>query len=161
MKKAGKPKKELPTEVFEDHYEVEVGDVCIELTHYGGHKVDASVVWLPQEKVLFAGDLIFEGRYPYILSSDVPRWVEVLDQLPSYGAEVILPGHGTICTEFEIAILKDYLTDTWQRTSDPIAQGHTLEETLADPDYLRDDTWLRENLYQPNIEFMYQQLSET
>lgn len=75
---AKRPKREQPTETFESEQVVEVGGVRFELTHKGGHKVDASVVWLPEQRVLFPGDLVFEGRFPYMLQSDVPTWMDAL-----------------------------------------------------------------------------------
>jgi len=61
---AKRPDREQPTETFESEQVVEIGGVRFELMHKGGHKVDASVVWLPEQKVLFPGDLVFEGRFP-------------------------------------------------------------------------------------------------
>ena len=156
-----KPKRELPTETFEDQHQMKVGEVRIELTHTGGHKPDSSIVWLPEEKVLFPGDELFEGRYPFMLSSNVPVWIEVLKKLPSFGAEVVLPGHGTLCGEKEIALLLDYMEKTWERTSDHVSKGHSLEETLADEDFPRIENWLREGLREKNIELMYGQLAES
>ncbi|TES93379.1 MAG: MBL fold metallo-hydrolase [Anaerolineales bacterium] len=157
---AKRPKGEQPTETFESEQVVEIGGVRFELTHKGGHKVDASVVWLPEQRILFPGDLVFEGRYPYMLQSDVPTWMDALRWLPSFGAEVILPGHGTLCGDKEVALQLEYMEATWNCTADHVRQGHGLKKTLNDPDYPRYEGWLRENLFEKNIEVMYEQLKE-
>ena len=64
----------LPDQVFEDRCEGDMGGVKYKVIHLGGHTPDLSVVWLPESKVLFASDLIFQGRYPYIFDADIPTW---------------------------------------------------------------------------------------
>jgi cyclase len=155
---AKRTKKAQPTETFEGRQTVEVGGVGMELIHKGGHKVDALVVWLPESKVLFAGDLIFEGRYPWMGESHIPTWMEALRWLPSLGATVIVPGHGALCGYEAVTRQLAYMEATWERTAEHIAQGHGLKKTLNDPDYARNEDWIREKLFKKNIELMYRQL---
>jgi cyclase len=149
----------LPTEVFEDHRDLEIGGVGIEVIHFGAHTPGSAVVWLPEAKVLFAGDLIFEGRYPYVLDADVPALVAALKRLPNFGAETIVPGHGLLCGEMEIAALVDYLETTWALTADHLAQSHSADEAVADPSYPRYAEDPDERFHEENIRFMYDQLT--
>ena len=104
----------LPGELFEDHYQGELGGVNFEVIHLGGHTPDLSVVWLPESRVLFASDLLFQGRYPYIFDADIPVWIQMLNQLMEFNATTIIPGHGVMCGEAEILYLRDYLQSTWE-----------------------------------------------
>jgi cyclase len=97
MENLGKIKASQPLETFADEIRFDIGGYHFHLTHFGGHKPDSIVAWLPEQKVLFPADLIFTGRFPWIEGGDIPVWIEALDKLPGYGAEVILPGHGTLC----------------------------------------------------------------
>jgi cyclase len=155
MESLGKIKASQPLETFEDETRFDFGGYHFHLTHFGGHKPDSIVVWLPEQKVLFPADLIFTGRFPWIEGGDIPAWIEALDKLPGYGAEVILSGHGSLCGVAEIKQLRDYLASTWERTREHVLAGRSLEEALADPDYPRPDGWGREQLYEKNIEIMY------
>jgi cyclase len=155
-----KIKASQPLETFEDEIRFDFGGYHFHLTHFGGHKPDSIVVWLPEQKVLFPADLIFTGRYPWIEGGNIPAWIEALDKLPGYGAEVILPGHGTLCGLEEIKMLRDYLADTWQRTREHVLAGHRAKDALADPDYPRPAGWGREQLYKKNIDLMYAALEE-
>ncbi|MGA9349563.1 MAG: MBL fold metallo-hydrolase [Anaerolineae bacterium] len=147
----------LPTEVFEDCRELEIGSVRLQVIHFGAHTPDSTVVWLPEAKVLFAGDLIFEGRYPYLGEADVLALIAALKWLPEFGAQTIVPGHGVLCGEAEIAALVDYLETAWALTADHLAQSHSEDEAAADPNYPRYAEGDTQRLHE-NIRVMYAQL---
>jgi cyclase len=149
----------LPTEVFEDRRALEIGGVRLEVIHFGGHTPDSAVVWLPEAKVLFAADLIFEGSYPYLGEAHVPALISALRRLPEFGAQAIVPGHGLLCDEAEIAALLDYLEATWALTADHLAQGHSEDEAVADPNYPRYTEKFAERWHEVNIRVMYAQLA--
>jgi len=52
------------------------------------------VVYLPQEKVLFAGDLLTGGVFPYMGNADVSEWARALDRIEKIDARLVVPGHG-------------------------------------------------------------------
>jgi cyclase len=147
----------LPDQVFEDHYEGKLGGINYEVIHLGGHTPDLSVVWLPDSQTLFASDLIFQGRYPYIFDADVTAWVDRLGRLLEFGAQAIIPGHGEMCGEAEILAVQDYLQVSWELTAEHIRLGHTADETVADPTYPVFSQNKYERLHQANIRYMYQQ----
>jgi len=147
----------LPTEVFDDRHELEIGGVRLEVIHFGAHTPGSAVVWLPEAKVLFAGDLIFEGRYPYLGDADVPALIAALKRLPEFGAQVIVPGHGVLCGKAEVTALVDYLETAWALTADHLAHGHSEDEAIADPNYPRYGEGTTERLHE-NIRVMYAQL---
>lgn len=148
----------LPTETFDASHSVQVGGVDFELTFVGGHKPDISVLWFPQHKVLFPADQVFVARYPFMVNSHVPTWIEFLSKrLPGYDPEVILSGHGGLAGPLEIAKQLYYMQSTWDRTVEHVSQGHSLEETLADADYIHHEDWAKPKLHESNIEIMYAQ----
>jgi cyclase len=148
----------LPAETFIDKHAMQVGGVDFELTFVGGHKPDISVVWLPQHKVLFPADQVFVGCYPFLVNSHVPAWIEFLQyQLPAYGAEVIVSGHGGLAGPEDIAKQLEYMQSMWERTLEHVSQGHSLGETRADEGYIRHTDWARSQLHEDNIEIMYAQ----
>jgi cyclase len=147
----------LPDQVFEERFDGELGGIRYEVIHLGGHTPDLSVVWLPESCTLFASDLIFQGRYPYIFDADVPAWIKRLDRLLEFKARAIVPGHGVMCGEAEIRSLRDYLEVTWELTAEHIRLGHSSDETADDSTYpiFSEDKF--ERLHQANIRYMYQQ----
>ena len=147
---------QLPDEVFDDRFETSLGGVQVELIHMGGHTPDTSIVWLPEQKVLYASDLIFQGRYPYIFDADIPAWIQALDHLLVFGAETIIPGHGVLCGAAEIMQLRQYLQGSWDLTAEHIRLGHSAEATSADAGFPVFPGEKYDRLHVANIRRMYQ-----
>jgi cyclase len=149
----------LPNQVFEGRFEGELGGVKYELIHIGGHTPDTSIAWLPDSKILYASDLIFQGRYPYIFDADVPRWTAALDRLLEFEATTIIPGHGVLSGEAEIDTLRQYLQNTWEQVKKHIRLGHTVDEAINDLAFPVFPGEKYERLHQANIRYMYRKLS--
>jgi cyclase len=154
-------KTQMPTDTFENQRELEIGGVKLEMIHMGGHTPGSSVVWLPEERILFAGDLIFEGRYPFLATANVEKLMKALRWLPRLGARVIVPGHGVLCNNAVVLKQLQYIEVTWERTAWHIEKGHSLEEALKDPNYPRYSDLGYEKLHPWNIKVIYQQLRKT
>jgi len=150
----------LPDKVFDQRFKGELGGLSYEIIHMGGHTPDSSIVWLAKRRVLFASDLIFQGRYPYIFDADIPAWIDALSKLLEFEAEVIIPGHGVRCGEAEIVTLQKYLQRTWELTEQHIHLGHSAMETSTDPAFPVFPGEKYERLHQANIHYMYKKLSE-
>ena len=148
----------LPTEVLSDRRDLVIGDTRIEIVHLGGHTPGSSVVWLPDAGVLLSGDLLFVERYPFIGDADIPDLIAALKRLRSFDAGIIIPGHGPLCGNVEIAGMLAYVHETWSRTVDHLAQGHSADEAAADPDYPRYAEGAADRYHQVNIRVMYAQL---
>ena len=76
-----------------------------------GHTNGDLIVLLPEDKVLFSGDLVVNGRLPYIQSADAdPRsWEQILTRLATLDVDKIVPGHGTIGSRQSVADTHAYL----------------------------------------------------
>ncbi len=88
-----------PEIVFDDRLTLYAGDVEIQLIHPGhaAHTTNDVLVWLPAQRVLYAGDLVFHGGSPFALMGSVAGWRKALDVVRELEPEVILPGHGGPC----------------------------------------------------------------
>lgn len=148
----------LPDQVFDERFEGEQGGVQYEIIHLGGHTPDLSIIWLPDKKVLYASDLIFQGRYPYIFDADIPAWINVLKRLAEFKADVIIPGHGVLCSEADVQVLGDYLQHTWDLAEQHLHLGHTAKQTANDPSFPVCPGEKYERLHQANIRYMYKKL---
>ena len=86
-----------PTETFTDMKTIQMGDTRIEVLHLGpAHSPGDTQVWLPDQKVLIAGDIAFSERMPPIFQGTCTScWIETFEtKLEALGAEIIVPGHG-------------------------------------------------------------------
>jgi cyclase len=159
MAAASRAANEMPTETFSGgNMSLSIGGLEIELIYKGGHKPDLTMLWLPQQKVLLPSDLIFENCYPYMIGSDVPIWIDALRSLSTFEADVIFPGHGTLCDQEAIDALVNYMKTSWEITAAHIEKGDSLEIILKDPALPRPKGWERETRFETNIETIYDQI---
>lgn len=86
--------------VWPDRYvdgamELEVGGTRFRLTVVGDAHSDADMtVYMENERVLYSGDVIFEGRVPFLGSSNTRLWLDALKQMDSSNLAALVPGHG-------------------------------------------------------------------
>jgi len=84
-----------PNVVFERELTLFLGTLEVRILHPGrGHTRGDTVVWLPQEKVLFSGDLVEYGATPYTGDAYHEDWPATLDRLLELGPEKLVPGRG-------------------------------------------------------------------
>lgn len=89
-----------------------IGGVLFKLKQVGpSHTPEDMVIYLPSEKVLFAGDLVFRSRIPYVGKADSRHWIAALDALLRFDAKIIVPGHGPLSREAQkdMKLTRDYL----------------------------------------------------
>jgi glyoxylase-like metal-dependent hydrolase (beta-lactamase superfamily II) len=84
-----------PTIVFEQRMTLWMGKLQVEIMQLGrGHTKGDTVVWLPQEKILFSGDLVEYAATPYTGDAYLTDWPATLDAVAALGAEKLVPGRG-------------------------------------------------------------------
>jgi len=100
-----------PFVTFEDRLNLYVDDLLVELHHFetAAHTTNDVVAWIPERKVLFSGDLVFNGGTPFVLMGSVRGSLAVLARLAEFDAEVIVPGHGEPCGVQAIDMVGEYL----------------------------------------------------
>lgn len=89
-----------------------VGGVRFEIRAVGpAHTPEDLVVYVPSDKVLYAGDLVFRSRIPYVGQADSRQWIVALERLLTFDATVIVPGHGPLSREArkDMQLTHDYL----------------------------------------------------
>lgn len=87
-----------PGLTVESDVSVHVGGRQVNLLHpgYVAHTGGDLVAWVPDVRVLFAGDLLFPGHTPMILAGAPTGAIRALDWIASFDAETIVPGHGEV-----------------------------------------------------------------
>lgn len=86
------------TLAFENKLIVKDRDLTVEIYHAGGHTSDSSFALFPRDRIVFAGDLIFENTLPFAMdrTCSPDKWITALEQLESLDVKTIVPGHGPI-----------------------------------------------------------------
>jgi cyclase len=125
-----------PFLTFEESLTVHVDDLRCEVRHMGhpAHTDNDSVVWLPDRKVLFSGDLLFKGGTPFVFQGSIAGALETLDDLEQLGAETIVPGHGAVCGPEVFAEIRRYLHFVQSVAAAGVAAGVSPLEAALDTD---------------------------
>jgi glyoxylase-like metal-dependent hydrolase (beta-lactamase superfamily II) len=89
-----------------------VGGVRFDIQPVGpSHTAEDLVVYLPQQKVLFSGDLVFRNRIPFVGQADSRHWIVAMESLLKFDSRWVVPGHGPISNDAkaDMNLTRDYL----------------------------------------------------
>ncbi len=94
-----------PTDTFDDAMTIDLGNRVVELCHLGrGHTAGDLVVWLPEERICFAGDLVEAQAAPYMGDAHVEDWsTATLDRVAGLGAQQLVGGRGPVVAGEDVA----------------------------------------------------------
>ncbi|QSP93893.1 MBL fold metallo-hydrolase [Marinobacter salinisoli] len=87
----------VPDISFTDRYELDIGDLTVQLLYFGaGHAPGDIALWVPEEQLLITGDLGFHQRLLAVFEdTDVGAWIESFDKMTRQLAPaIVIPGHG-------------------------------------------------------------------
>ncbi len=115
-----------------------IGGVDFQIRIVGpSHTPEDLVVYLPLEKVLFAGDLVFRSRIPYVGQADSRQWILALEKLLGFDANVIVPGHGPLSREArkDMQLTRDYLVYLRDSMGKAAANLEPFDEAYKNTDW--------------------------
>ncbi|WP_407069273.1 MBL fold metallo-hydrolase [Leptothrix ochracea] len=121
-------------------WHLKVGSTELVIKHVGpAHTPEDVVVYMPAAGVLFAGDLVFRGRVPFVGQANSRRWIDALDKLLAFDARIVVPGHGAISTDVgtDLRQTRDYLAYLRQTMGEAAANMEPFEEAYARVDWSR------------------------
>jgi glyoxylase-like metal-dependent hydrolase (beta-lactamase superfamily II) len=87
-----------PTTLIEDRMNLDLDGIRVELVHVGpAHTESDVIVHLPEQRVVFAGDILFRLCTPIGWEGTFQRWMAALDFIVGFEPDLIIPGHGPVC----------------------------------------------------------------
>lgn len=99
-----------PTVTFEDSLAVHAGERELQALYFGpAHTLGDVAVWVPDERVLFCGDLLFLGSTPLVWEGSLTNWITAVDALLALEPDVVVPGHGPVCGPDGLREMQRYL----------------------------------------------------
>ena len=122
---------------IDQRLKLNIGGVEFLISRVGpAHAPEDLMVYVPSEKVLFAGDLVFRGRIPFVGNADSKGWLIALDDIAKLNPTIVIPGHGgySVKPVDDIAFTKGYLQYLRQSMSEAALNLDPFEEA-----YLRTD----------------------
>jgi cyclase len=137
----------VPTLGFGDKLEIRDNDQVVELYHAGGHTNCSTYAYVPGEKVLFAGDLMFAKGFPYAgdPTCDPERWMDVFREFLSLDFEKLVPGHGPVVGKDEVEKHLAFFEALRDATQEAIGAGRDRNAIEIPEFYGLDekDVWVR------------------
>jgi glyoxylase-like metal-dependent hydrolase (beta-lactamase superfamily II) len=120
-----------PDETYAGDHTLDLGDEHqVELIEHPAHTRGDQVVWLPNQRVLFTGDLVENQLFPIFPDPDAhgEQWIQVLTELERLEPDVVVPGHGEIGGVEIITAAREYLETVHAKVAYVSAQGSTLAQ---------------------------------
>jgi glyoxylase-like metal-dependent hydrolase (beta-lactamase superfamily II) len=120
-----------PDVTFDREAEINLGDFIVRLLHLGrAHTRGDNFVFLPQQKILFGGDVVLNRFFPILPDPDAcgSCWIEILDRLDALDPVQVVPGHGAVGGRALITHMKEYLVSLRARVKQLHEQGKSKEE---------------------------------
>lgn len=125
-----------PSMTFPERMTLHLGRRRVELMHLGrGHTAGDIVAWVPDCKVMFAGDLVEYKSACYCGDAHFSDWPTTLDDLEAFGARALVPGRGEALTspaevEEGIELTRDFLTTLYGSIEESAARGAPAKEAF-------------------------------
>ncbi len=100
----------LPDVTFEDKMTIRLGDRVIEMSFLGrAHSNSDILTYLPDDKVLFVGDIAVHKTLPAFPDGHITKWLTVIDETAKVDADVVVPGHGPVGGKVEFEEARELL----------------------------------------------------
>ena len=117
-----------------------VGSDDVLIRHAGpAHTPEDVVVYFPKLGVLFAGDLVFRGRIPFVGQADSRLWIASLDRLLADQPTLVIPGHGPASRDpmADLRLTRDYLAYLRSTMGEAARKLEPFDEAYARADWSR------------------------
>ncbi|MEV8504795.1 MBL fold metallo-hydrolase [Actinoplanes sp. NPDC051475] len=153
----------LPAVTYADRLTVHVGALTAELLHVGNaHTTNDTVVWLPEHKVLFTGDIAMSGVTPFCPLGSIAGSLGAVEQLRALDPAVIVGGHGPVGGPEVLDATARYLAWVQRLARDGLAAGLKPLEAARQADLgefagLGESERLVPNLHRAYAEELHQQ----
>jgi cyclase len=155
----GKIEVSPPAVTFRERLTVWAGDLELELLYMGpAHTTNDIVVWIPERRVLFSGDLIFNGGMPFLLMGSLAGSLEAMGRLRALGAERIVPGHGAVCGPEAIDEIEEYLRFLEDAARRGFEAGKDALEAARETELGKFGEWLDSERFAANMHRAYSEL---
>jgi cyclase len=148
----------LPDLTFEGELTLHLDGRTVRLLHLGrAHTIGDALVLLPEERLLFAGDVAFYHVTPLAIEGHVGGWIDVCDKTAALDVERIVPGHGPVGGKAELGELRGYLSSIREQARTAFDAGRSAEEAARAIDLGDYASWGEPERLALNVHRLYQE----
>ena len=123
---------------IDKQFKLSVGGIEFLISRVGpAHAPEDLMVYVPSEKVLFAGDLVFRGRIPFVGNADSKGWLSALNEIERLNPDIVIPGHGNYSVQpiQDIAFTRSYLKYLRESMTSAATNLDPFEEAYQQTDW--------------------------
>jgi cyclase len=120
----------VPRITFSHRLDIVRGGRDLRIIRIGGHTAATSVVWMPEEKLLFVGDAVWVDQHPYMAQANSKEWLDGLTFIRKLKADRIVPGRGLVCGREATDRMSEYIRYMRARVRMHYRQSKTKQETV-------------------------------
>jgi len=145
-----------PTETFEQQHRIQVGDKQVELIEVGpAHTRGDILVHLPEDGIVFTGDILFIEGTPILWEGPVSNWIDACDRIMAMKPKVIVPGHGPLTDLNGVRGVREYLKFIRDEARERFEAGLTASEAARDIALGDYSSWLDSERIVINVQTLY------
>jgi len=149
-----------PTRTFSGETTLTVGNKQVRLVEVGpAHTKGDTLCYVPEDKVVYTGDILFNGGHPVVWAGPVDNWIRACDLMLSWDVDVVVPGHGPITDKSGVRELKHYLQYIQVEARKRYDLGMTLEQAVDDISLKEFGSWSDPERIYVNIYSLYKEFS--
>ena len=132
----------LPTRTFEDSLDLRVGDKRVHLKNVGpAHTGGDVLAYVPADKLIFTGDILFIEGHPIIWAGPVQNWIDACDYMLDLDVETVVPGHGPITDKRGVEAMRGYLVYVTEQARQRFDAGLSVMDAALDISLADYDSW--------------------
>ncbi len=151
-----------PTTTFEGKLTYHYGKTIVELISMTpSHTWGDTVVYLPQHKIMWAGDIGFFYVVPFFQSAHVTKWLETIDRINAMEVATLVPGHGPIGGKKELTEMGEYFRVLMREAKKRFDAGMSPGQAAADIRLGKFDNWIGPEQIVMNVVRLYQHFNGT
>ena len=120
-----------------------------------GHAESDMILYLPDDSVLFAGDLVFNACHPYLRDGSPDGWKRILSEMELMPVKTVVPGHGEVGNKHMIVAMREYIESLQGIVLKTKREGAGKSEISNVPIPERFQDWWLEDFFQDNLDFLY------
>ncbi len=149
-----------PIMTLDDELTIEEAGRKVELRYLGtGHTEGDIVLFLPQERIAFLGDLFFNHALPNVEDANLLEWMKTLREILKLDAQTFVPGHGPVGTRSDIENFLAYLVDLKAQVEPAVTRGDSLEQVMQNLRVpAKYSSYDFQTFYPANLQKMYAEL---
>jgi len=144
---------------YEDKMIVHLGGKVVELLHPGpAHTYGDTLVYLPEDKVLFTGDVAFHYLTPLARDGHVSNWIKVANGILNHlDATTLIPGHGPVSGKEVVSATLKYLRLVKRKSRSHFQRGASVEDTSRAIPLGEYADWVEPERVMVNVQRLYQE----